>query len=193
MTPLELAADVARRLDRLGIPYVIGGSLASALVGEPRSTADVDVAVELSSALIGPLIADVEADFYVPESAVTAAVAARTSLDLVDRRSALKVDVFVLGDDLLDRRQLERRRAVPLPVDPPQTVWVTSSEDVVLRKLRWFDDGGRVSDRQWRDILGVLRTQAGRLDDDYLDVTARSAGLADLLDLARRDASSDRS
>lgn len=99
------------------------------------------------------------------------------------------MDVFVLGDDLLDRRQLERRRSVPLPVDPPRAVWVTSTEDVVLRKLRWFDDGGQVSDRQWRDVLGVLRTQAGRLDDDYLERTAREAGLAHLLERARHDAS----
>ena len=188
MTPLELAADVARRLDRLGIPYVIGGSLASALVGEPRSTADVDIAVELTEATIGPLVDDVAADFYVPESDAAAAVAAKTSFNLIDRRSALKVDVFVLGDALLDRRQLERRRSVPLPVDPPLDVWVTSTEDVVLRKLRWFEDGGQVSDRQWRDVLGVLRTQAGRMDDDYLDTTAREAGLSDLLDRARRDA-----
>lgn len=188
MTPLELAADVARRLDRIGIPYVIGGSLASALVGEPRSTADVDIAVEMHAAMIEPLVEDVSADFYVPASAVAAAVEARSSFNLIDRRSALKVDVFVLGDDLLDRRQLERRRPVPLPVDPPQTVWVTSTEDVVLRKLRWFDDRGQVSDRQWRDILGVLRTQAGRLDDDYLESTARQARLADLLERARRDA-----
>jgi hypothetical protein len=54
-----------------------------------------------------------------------------------------------------------------------QALWVTSAEDVVLRKLRWFDDGDQVSDRQWRDILAVLRTQAGRLDDAYLDSTAR--------------------
>ena len=67
-------------------------------------------------------------------------------------------------------------------------MWITSAEDVVLRKLRWFDDGGQVSDRQWRDILGVLRTQAGRLDDAYLDSTAREVGLADLLERARRDA-----
>lgn len=188
MTPLELAADVARRLDRIGIPYVIGGSLAAALVGEPRSTADVDVAVQMSSEMIEPLLEDASADFYVPESAVAAAVAARSSFNLIDRRSALKVDVFVLGDGVLDRRQFERRRSVPLPVDPPQSVWVTSTEDVILRKLRWFDDGGQVSDRQWRDILGVLRTQAGRLDDDYLERTARQAGLADLLQRARRDA-----
>ena len=188
MTPLELAADVARRLDRLHVPYVIGGSLAATLVGEPRSTADVDIAVELSVAMVAPLIDEMAADFYVPEAAVAAAAAARSSFNLVDRRSALKVDVFVLGDDLLDRQQLERRRSVPLPVHPPQAVWVTSTEDVVLRKLRWFDDGGHVSDRQWRDILGVLRTQAGRVDDDYLDSTARQVGLTDLLERARRDA-----
>jgi hypothetical protein len=188
VTPLDLAADVARRLDRLGIPYVIGGSLASTLVGEPRSTADVDIAVELSAAMIEPLVDEVSADFYVPESAVAAAVAARSSFNLIDRRSALKVGVFVLGEDLLDRRQLERRRSVPFPVDPPQAVWVTSTEDVVLRKLRWFDDGGQVSDRQWRDILGVLRTQSSRVDDVYLDSTAEQAGLADLLERARQDA-----
>lgn len=190
MTPLDLAADVARRLDRLGIPYVIGGSLAAALVGEPRSTADVDIAVELPTAMVEPLVDAVSADFYVPTRAVAAAVAAKSSFNLIDRRSALKVDVFVLGDDLLDRRQLERRRAVPLPVDPPQEVWVTSSEDVILRKLRWYEDGGRVSDRQWRDILGVLRTQAGRLDEAYLDTTANAAGLTDLLERARRDTAS---
>lgn len=190
MTPLDLAADVARRLDRLGIPYVIGGSLAAALVGEPRSTADVDIAVELPTAMVEPLVDAVSADFYVPTRAVAAAVAAKSSFNLIDRRSALKVDVFVLGDDLLDRRQLERRRAVQLPVDPPQEVWVTSSEDVILRKLRWYEDGGRVSDRQWRDILGVLRTQAGRLDEAYLDTTANAAGLTDLLERARRDTAS---
>lgn len=191
MTPLELAADIAGRLERLHIPYVIGGSLASALVGEPRSTADVDVAVELSATMIQPLVDGVRDDFYVPERAVAAAVAARSSFNLVDRRSALKVDVFVLGDDVLDRRQLERRRSVPLPVDPPQVVWVTSTEDIVLRKLRWFDDGGQVPDRQWRDVLGVLRTQAGRLDDEYLVRTARAAGLTDLLERARGEADRD--
>jgi len=188
VTPLELAADVARRLDRLGVPYVIGGSLAASLVGEPRSTANVDVAVELRASMVAPLVEAVSGDFYVPERAVVTAVAERSSFNLIDRRSALKVDVFVLGDGVLDRRQLERRRSVPLPVDPPQEVWVTSTEDVILRKLRWFDDGGQVSDRQWRDILGVLRTQAGRLDDPYLDATAREVGLIHLLERARREA-----
>jgi hypothetical protein len=188
VTPLELAADVAERLDRLGIPYVIGGSLAAALVGEPRSTADVDIAVELAADMIDALVGAVADDFYVPENAVAVAVAATSSFNLVDRRSALKVDVFVLGDDLLDRRQLARRRSVQLPLPADREVWVTSAEDVVLRKLRWFDDGGRVSDRQWRDIVGVLRTQAGRLDDGYLSATAEAAGLSELLLRAQRDA-----
>lgn len=190
MTPIELAADLTDRLDRLGIAYVIGGSLASTLVGEPRSTADVDIAVELAVENLSALLADVAGEFYVPEDSARRAVESRSSFNLIPAEGALKVDLFVLGDSLLDRGQIERRQAVELPSVPPRTVWVTSPEDVVLRKLQWFVDGDRASDRQWRDVVGVLRTQLGRLDDDYLDRTASEVGLADDLALARSAAGS---
>lgn len=132
--------------------------------------------------------ADVEDDFHVPERSARAAVETHDAFNLIDRRSALKVDLFVLGDGVLDRLQLARRQSVALPVDPPVEVWVTSPEDVVLRKLRWFDADGQVSDRHWRDIVGVLRVQAGRLDDRYLSDTAGTVGLGPLLAEARRDA-----
>ena len=190
MTPIDLAADIVTRLDRLRIPYVIGGSLAATLVGEPRSTADIDIAVELAVQDLGPLLAAVEDDFYVPADVAARAVGDSSSFNLIDQRSALKVDLFVLGDFPLDRLQIERRQLVDLPTDPPTGAWVTSMEDVVLRKLQWFVAGGRASDRQWRDILGVLRTQDGRLDDDYLDRTAALVGLTAELADARADAGS---
>lgn len=188
MTPVDLAADLARRLDALGIPYVIGGSLASTLVGEPRSTSDIDVAVSLQIADLEGLIAAVANDFYVSSSAATDAIERKRSFNLIDQRSGLKVDLFVLGDSVLDRLQLERRRRVDLPTTPPCTVWVTSTEDVILRKLQWFIAGDRASDRQWRDVLGVLRAQAGRLDDTYLDETGTLIGIDDDLRRARNQA-----
>lgn len=187
LTLIDLAADLTERLERLGVDYVIGGSLAAALVGEPRSTADIDIAVELGIADLSRVLADVAESFYVPEESARRAVDSKSSFNLIPYDSALKVDLFVLGDSVLDRRQIERRQSVVLPSDPPRSVWVTSPEDVILRKLRWFLDGGGISDRQWRDILGVLRIQAGRLDDDYLDQTAAEAGLTEQLDQSRRD------
>jgi len=189
MTPLDLAADLTRRLDDLHIPYVIGGSVAASLVGEPRSTADIDIAVAMTVEHVAPLLAAVAGDFYVPSDAARHEAEQSTAFNLIDRRSALKVDLFVLGDDLLDRLQLERRQSIELPIDPPRSVWVTSAEDVVLRKLRWFVDGGRASDQQCRDIVGVLRHQRGRLDEAYLDQTATATGLISELEQARLAAS----
>ena len=63
-------------------------------------------------------------------------------------------------------------------------IWMASAEDVILAKLSWFRKGGEVSEKQWRDVLGILRVQRGRLDADYLRSMAESLGLSDLLDRA---------
>ena len=97
----------------------------------------------------------------------------------------MKVDIFVLGDDLLDLRQIERRILVELP-GAPAGIWVTSAEDQVLRKLDWYRSGGRASDRQWRDVVGILRVHGTSIDRAYLTATARALDLVDDLDEALR-------
>ena len=71
--------------------------------------------------------------------------------------------------------------------DPPRWAPVKSAEDVILRKLQWYEEGGRVSERQWKDVLGVLKTQGNRLDAAYLEEWARRLGLFDLLTKARSE------
>jgi len=116
------------------------------------------------------------------------AVRRRSSFNAVHVASVEKVDFFVLGDGLLDRRQLERRRRVVLSDEPRRELWVTSPEDQVLRKLTWFRAGGGVSDRQWRDVVGILSAQAGSLDRANLVQAAAELGLGDLLARALVDA-----
>jgi hypothetical protein len=87
-----------------------------------------------------------------------------------------KIDLFVAGDSPVERAQMERRQSLPLPGLPAVTLSLASPEDVIVQKLRWFRLGNEVSERQWRDALGVVKVQAGSLDHDYLRGAARQLG-----------------
>lgn len=177
---LEVTLRVAEICDRLELPYVIGGSLASSLHGIPRSTLDVDVVVRLTQEDVAPLIAAFGADFYLDEAAIRDAVARGTSFNLISLASYLKADVFVAKDDEVSRLQLARAQRYPLG-DPPRTLAVASAEDVVAQKLHWFALGDRVSERQWSDALGVLKVAGPRLDLVYLRRVSRLIGVEDVL------------
>jgi hypothetical protein len=186
--PLDLVIRIARILDELEIPYALGGSLASSLFGEPRSTVDVDLAIRLAPDQAAALLEHTSTEFYVPIALAREAIRARSSFNLVDTDSGLKIDLFVLGDGLLDRRQIDRRIKVTIP-GAAADIWVTSPEDQILRKLEWYRDGGAVSDRQWRDVVGILRGRRGDLDIRDLTDTGHALGLADLLAEALAQAS----
>jgi len=188
--PLELASQVATILDGLGIPYALGGSMASSLVGEPRSTVDVDIAIKLEDEAGAALLERVNAEFYVPTDSARAAIRAHSSFNLIDTAHGLKVDLFVLGEGLLDRMQIERRIKIAIP-GVADGIWVTSPEDQVLRKLDWYRSSGHGSERQWRDVVGILRVHGDAMDIGYLDETARELDLRPLLDDARHAADVD--
>jgi len=179
--PLELVGQVAAILDELGITYALGGSVASSFVGEPRSTVDVDIAIRVEPTSAAALLERAQAEFYVPLESARHAIESNSSFNLIDATHGLKVDFFVLGDGLLDRMQIARRVTVSIP-GVAHGIWITSPEDQVLRKLDWYRRTGQESDRQWRDVVGILRVHGGRLDGQYLRDIARAVGMGDLLD-----------
>jgi len=178
---LGIAVDVAKRLDDAGIPYVIGGSLASSIHGEPRATMDVDVVADLPQDAITRLVGALRPDYYVDEDAARDAVRSQGSFNAVDTRSGVKVDFFVAGSDPFDRERLLTRIAVMVPSDPPCSLWFDTAEHTLLRKLEWYRRGGEVSERQWRDVLAIVALQGGTLDHLELDRWAPSLGVSDLL------------
>lgn len=182
MTPLEHVVEIGGVLDSLDIAWVLGGSLASSIVGEPRSTMDIDIAVQMSADRVADFVAAVQGGYYVDESMVTDAVTRCSSFNLIHSSTGMKIDLFALGDGVLDARQLARRELVV--VEEGVSIWVGAADDQVLRKLRWFRMGGEVSERQWRDVVAILRVQGTRISAPDLLDAARPLGLADLVERA---------
>ena len=180
--PIATAALVSRHLDALHIAHTIGGSIASSFAGEPRATVDIDIVVALEERQVGELAALLSEEFYVDADALRRAVRTKTSANLIQRATQLKVDLFVAGGTPLDARQLARRQIVEFP--DGRRLYVHPPEDILLQKLRWYRRGGEVSDRQWRDIAAIVRVQGRRLDREYLLEGAAVLGVGDLLDRA---------
>ena len=194
MTPempeaLGVALRVVDVLEELGIGYHLGGSYASSLHGFPRQTQDIDVVVELEEGIASEFASRLEGEFYVDEITIGRAIRNQGSFNILHLNSGIKVDLFILADDAFDHQEFERHRLELIQAEPERRVFVKSPEDIVLRKLHWFRLGGEVSDRQWTDILGVIRTQGDRLDAEYLEHWASHLGLTDLLERAIRSRS----
>jgi hypothetical protein len=186
---LDVALRVAAVLEDLGIEYALGGSLASSLQGEPRSTNDVDFAVRLEEHQVSPLVARLGPDFVVDEEGLRDAVRRRQSYQIYFLPFVLKIDLFMRGVSAFDRSEFARR--VPVRVGERGRLYAASPEDNLLRKLLWFRDGGGVSDRQWRDVLGILRVSGAGLDRPYLQHWAMQLRVSDLLDEAFAQAGGD--
>jgi hypothetical protein len=184
---IAVAVMVTGVFDRLGVPYVVGGSFASSVYGEPRSTNDIDVVADLRPRDVRPLVAALGADFYADVDAVSSAVDRSASFNVIHAKTAVKVDVFVAGGDEFDHDRIARRR--PIHVDPGSeaVLYVDTAEATVLRKLEWFRRGGESSERQWRDVVSVLRVRRAQVDGQYLRFWADRLGVTDLLDRAERE------
>jgi hypothetical protein len=185
---LAVLRDVLRVLTELGIPYALGGSMASSLYGVARFTRDADVTVEPFPGKEEAFAKALGPDYYLSLPALRLAVAERSSINVIHTREGFKVDLFVRKDEPFEKSAFERRVVVQLPDAPQQPLNVLAAEDVILFKLRWYQLGDEVATQQWTDVLGVVRVQAGRLDDAYLDHWAAVLGVAELLRRARTEA-----
>jgi hypothetical protein len=179
--------EVVAVFTRLGIPYALGGSMASSLYGIDRHTRDGDITVEPFPGKEDQLMAGFGPDYYLSRDAIRDAVRQRSSFNIINTSTGFKVDVFVRKDQPFEQSAMSRRVSLDLPDAPGDPLVLHSPEDVVLFKLRWYRLGNECSDQQWIDVLNVIKVQAGRLDGAYLDHWARELRVEDLLARARRE------
>ncbi len=184
--PFALAGLVARILERIGVRYVIGGSVAASLYGEPRSTLDLDLMIEADAGTVRMLVQELRPHFYVEEEDALEAVRREGSFNAIHLASAMKVDFFIAEAGTGARRQMDRRRAINTG---GRSLWFYSPEDIVIRKLLWYRMGGEQSEKQWRDILGILRVTGSAIDRETLLAGARDFEVGELLERAWKDAS----
>ncbi len=177
--------DAVRRvvgaLDELGVPYFLCGSVASMVFGEPRLTIDADLVAHLKEEQAARLVDLLGAEFYASLPAIREAIRHDGCFNLIHLESMVKVDIYSAWRSEFAQSQFERRIRRDIGTDEPFEVALATPEDTVLAKLDWFRQGGGVSDRQWRDVLGILKVQGDGLDFAYLRQWASRLHLADLL------------
>lgn len=162
-------------MDRLAIPYMVTGSIASSLQGEPRASHDIDLVVEIKLSVVDALVAAFPPPaFYLDKDAILDALARQGMFNLIDVRSGDKVDFWVLTDDAFDQCRFARRHTRTAANAEFQ---VSRPEDTILMKLRWAEMSGG-SAKQFTDALRVYEVQFAALDINYLTEWVGKLGLA---------------
>jgi len=187
--PIKVMIRVVEVLEKLRIPYYLGGSLASSVYGTPRATQDIDIVADIQLRHVKLFVSSfTEEEFYIDEEMIKEAIASKSSFNIIHLEAMIKVDIFIFNDTSFAQSEMSRRRRELIMSDPESFVSLPTPEDIILQKLLWFNMGGRVSDRQWQDILGVINVQSNKLDLTYLNSWAKKLNLFELLQQALKDA-----
>ena len=178
MSQQELLTRVIGALDRVGIDYMLSGSIVSSLQGEPRSTHDIDIVVTIDRTSVAKLVeAFPVSDHYLDEKSIIEAIDTGTMFNLIDFSTGYKVDFWMLTDEPFDQSRFGRRRVAEAA---GVRMLVSSPEDTILAKLRWARLSGG-SEKQFRDALRVYEVQSANLDHDYLRAWAERLELSESL------------
>jgi hypothetical protein len=178
MTFEELALDVAARLDRAGVPYMLTGALAVNYHGAPRSTHDIDIVVVIAPADVRRIKAMLEPDYEVAEESIRAALREGSMFNAIHDETGFKVDFWMRKGDDYGREAFARRKQYPYD---HSTVSIATPEDVIVTKLDWFKQSD--IDKHYSDARGVYAVQKDILDTAYID---RWCEVKSVLDLWRR-------
>lgn len=182
---LTALKPLIKTFNELSIPYYIGGSLASSIYGMPRTTLDADIVANISLNQITSLKIKLENEYYIDENIIKDAIKNSSSFNLIHLETSLKIDIFVYKDDLYQQNAIERRVEDTLVEnDRSSKFCFATPEDIIINKLNWYKMGDKVSERQWLDVIGVIKIQMDSLDKEYLKKWSKKLELIELLEKA---------
>ncbi len=176
MTQTEFLRDIVGRLHAAGIPFMLAGSFASSMYGEPRSTNDIDLVIDPSLEQLDLFVRRFDERYYVNRATALAAWHSRSMFNVIELTTGWKTDLILKQHRAFSEAEFERRQD---RVVFGAAMSIVSPEDAILSKLEWAAKSG--SDRQMRDVASMLKTRSGSLDWTYLDRWATELGLEALL------------
>lgn len=182
--PSEVARLLHPIFEQLAIPYYITGGVAASMYGDPRSTRDMDLVIEAQRSDIPKLASSLEqAGFYCPPGALEEIIGGvGNTLSITHMERLLNADIVLSADTDFERSKMARRQIEMIDEAGTLQVWVIAPEDLILAKLQW--GRGKQSEKQWRDVLGILKVQIDSLDYSYLAEWAEKLGFLESLQQA---------
>jgi hypothetical protein len=186
--PIRIIKKVVEVFDKNDVKYLVGGSLASSLHGIPRATQDVDIVADLRGKDIVKIGELFSVDFFVDIEMIQKAVASKSSFNIIEKDNIFKVDIFVMGYDEASTMEMSRRVLYNIAneEDNKQSIFICSAEDIIAHKLYWYNLGECVSERQWNDVLNVIKIQKNTLNNEYLKQICLVRGVFELLEKAMK-------
>ncbi|MBW4632522.1 MAG: hypothetical protein KME30_11675 [Iphinoe sp. HA4291-MV1] len=184
------ACELHQLFESINMLYYVSGGVASSIHGEARSTRDLDLVIQVQSNQIDLLVQTLSASgFYCPTGTVEDLKLGRGKiLNIIHTETIANADLIVMENKPFAVSQMSRRKLLDIP--SISNFWIASPEDTILQKLLWGSQ--RKSEKQWRDVLGILKLQNDTLDDNYLTEWASRLEIPDLLAQARIEAGEGR-
>ena len=179
-------------LEKLSVQYYIGGSIASSIYGIARATMDVDIVADIKLSHVSSLKELLSGEYYIDEEMIKDAIRTFSTFNLIHLETMIKIDVFIHKPQAYMEEALKRKIKDTLEETKDATEFFFSSpEDILLKKLQWYEIGGRISNRQWLDVIGIIKVQSKNLDIEYLRKWGEILQLKDLLSTAFQEAGFD--
>ncbi len=177
MGPYELLRNIVMVLERLQIPYIITGSIASMAYGEPRLTNDIDIVADVEEKhIVGILEAFPKDEFYISEDLIRDAIRRKGQFNIIHPASGLKVDIITKVDSPYNASRFKRSKQI-YPSDTFHANFA-APEDVIIKKMEYYKEGG--SEKHLRDITGILKISSDEVDYGYISEWAERLGLSEI-------------
>jgi hypothetical protein len=170
----DVLRDCAEKLERLGISYMLTGSMALAHYAIPRTTADIDIVIEISLDDVYKFIQEFEPDYYVPHGRMRDAISRNKMFNILNQKTIIKVDCVVRKNEEFQKEAFSKRQRINYA--GYFDVWIIGKEDLILSKLNWAKNTH--SEMQMRDVASILRNG---YDKNYVETWAEKLGVKDLL------------
>ena len=163
-------------LEKLNIPYMIGGSVAAIAYGEARLTLDMDVVVDMNEDQARQFAGSFGQEYYINLDSILDAIKNHGHFNIIQSEKGVKVDFYLLKDEAFDQEEFSRKRKEAF--DEQKQAVFASPEDVILKKLEWYKMGE--SQKHLDDIKGILKLSSSKLDLLYIDKWAVKIGVQDI-------------